>query len=792
MYDSGLTSSRSGLSISDLGAIRVWEAVQRRWLILILGMVVGVCLALTYWFFWPRTYESSAKILVMRKDPTIAASGVSRAPEVEGPHVSSEVLATHVELLRSRKIVAEALERNGLDRLPSIIERLDLRQTPADYVIEHLNVTSGGEGAAQDAHVLNVPFRHKSDVDAQRVVQAIVGRYQEFLDETFVDINTEAAELIAQAQIDLTKELKAVEEEYRTFRESAPLLWSSSQGVMNTHRVQYEQIRKELADLELQISESQSRLDLAETTLKKMDQDGASGLERLALIDAKNTERVNLLVRVQQGDSQSAQFQALQPERTAGAQAEHDDLLELLAKEKTMLEEFGPTHPDVVDTRNRIAVIRQFLQDKSELLKVDEEEVLDPKKLVDAYANLLRNDLESARQRQAHLTTLAAREEEAAKSVVKFELEEQELRSKLDRTQQLYNVVVDRLRDINLAKDYNGFVHEVIAAPKVGLPVWPNLLVCLILGTFVGLVFGASGAAWAEMRDSTFHDPMEIQDTLELPVRAHVPTLGVDTNHKPGPTIDNRIRVSPLVCALHRPYSVDAEVFRGFRTALFFRAQEQSLKVIAITSPGQGDGKTIVASNLAVSIAQSGRRVLLIDCNLRRPRLHEVFGLENDTGLTSLLAGKADPPDVVTTTAAANLWVLPCGPVRPDSSELLTSRAFRQILDWSRDHYDFVLLDSPPVLAVSDPCIMAPLADAVALIVRVTTNARKQALRAKEMLLGVGVNIAGVLVNEWDSPRRGYGYRSRYQYRDGSSYGAGTFDTYCNSNPQHQSDAQRS
>jgi Mrp family chromosome partitioning ATPase len=87
---------------------------------------------------------------------------------------------------------------------------------------------------------------------------------------------------------------------------------------------------------------------------------------------------------------------------------------------------------------------------------------------------------------------------------------------------------------------------------------------------------------------------------------------------------------------------------------------------------------------------------------------------------------------------------------------------------------------------------MAPLADAVALIVRVTTNARKQALRAKEMLLGVGVNIAGVLVNEWDSPRRGYGYRSRYQYRDGSSYGAGTFDTYCNSNPQHQSDAQRS
>ena len=146
--DSENVFAPSRLSVTDFGAVKLWEVLWRRWLIILVGVLVGWILAVAYFLAWPKTYESSAKILVMRKDPTVAASGVSRGLEVEGPQVTSELLATHMVLLTSLKIVSEALHRDGLDQLPSILVRLKIAQgqTPADYVIENLNVTSGGKG----------------------------------------------------------------------------------------------------------------------------------------------------------------------------------------------------------------------------------------------------------------------------------------------------------------------------------------------------------------------------------------------------------------------------------------------------------------------------------------------------------------------------------------------------------------------------------------------------------------------------------------------------------------------
>src|SRR5262249_3549316 len=139
--------------------------------------------------------------------------------------------------------------------------------------------------------------------------------------------------------------------------------------------------------------------------------------------------------------------------------------------------------------------------------------------------------------------------------------------------------------------------------------------------------------------------------------------------------------------------------------------QGEGHKVIQVTSPNKGDGKSLLIANLAVSIAQSGKRVLLIDADCRRPRQHKVFNVRAESGLASVIGGMDDLPAAVVATAVPGLWLLPCGPVPPNPAELLTSPRFKHLLDEMREQYDFVLVDTPPLLAVTDPCVVAPRVD---------------------------------------------------------------------------------
>src|SRR5262249_37049187 len=152
-----------------------------------------------------------------------------------------------------------------------------------------------------------------------------------------------------------------------------------------------------------------------------------------------------------------------------------------------------------------------------------------------------------------------------------------------------------------------------------------------------------------------------------------------------------------------------------------------------------------LAANLAVSIAQSGKRALLIDADFRRPRQHKIFGLSAQTGLCMALAGEAELADAVQECGVDGLSVLPCGPLPPNPAELLTAPRFKEMLDSLREAYDFVLVDTPPLLAVTDASVVAPRVDGVLLTIRVSKNGRPRAERAKEILNTLGANVFGVV-----------------------------------------------
>jgi polysaccharide biosynthesis transport protein len=252
------------------------------------------------------------------------------------------------------------------------------------------------------------------------------------------------------------------------------------------------------------------------------------------------------------------------------------------------------------------------------------------------------------------------------------------------------------------------------------------------------------------------------------------------------------------LCTVHAAKSPAAEAFRGVRTSLYFSTQGQGHKVIQVTSPSMGDGKSTLAANLAVSIAHSGKRVLIIDADFRRPRQHRLFHVSTQRGLASLIAEEAEPEDIILSTAVANLSILPCGPRPNNPAELLTSPRFPELLGLFRERYDFVIVDTPPLLAVSDPMVVAPRVDAVMLTMRLTNNGRPNAERAKEMLATIGANILGVVVNGFGAKGaggyggEGYGYQYAYAggyYQDGEDSGVNVNGSKAGDDPDDAEDA---
>lgn len=742
---------------SEVGLVDILKVARRRWLRLSLCLLVGVAGALTYHYLTPPKYESRARIMVEQKN----ASHVTSGPQGNGANngVTDDVMSTHIQLVQSRRILEDAVEAESLAQLPIVQSKLRKYPDPLDYFGERLFVTRGGKGQSKAARVLNIAFQHEDPVESRDIVKAIVASYQGFLRENFQDVNLEAVNLITKAKSELGGELEQAEENFRDFRRRAPLLWKGDQSA-NIHRDRYEQIQNELSTLQLQATEAKTRLTVVEEALTQYDAEGAGDLVRLSVIDEKNATRMGALVLVERGEAESAEFIKRQPERMEKARREYDTLVQLKVKLRTLLQDFGPEHPEVKTTTQQISIMEELLASMSgELTTRNKDNLVDPKTLVDAYVRILKHDIVSLDRKDQELAALADEEEEAAKSLISFELEGEVLRKDVARRQELYDTVVDRLREINLAKDFEGYFTPEIDRPQLGKQVWPKLPVSVVLGVLSGLALGVVAAALAEYRDLSFRTPDEIKGMLELPILGHVGRLDARKRRVARGSVTDA-----SIVAYHQPKSVSAEAFRGLRTHLFFQIQGQKHPVLQCTSPDQGDGKSTVAANLAVSLAQSGRDVLLVDCDMRRPRVHKLFGVDGEQGLSNVLAEDLDPALHIQPTETERLAVLCCGSPPDNPAELLASPAFDRFLERIRDQYDVVLLDTPPLLPVADPCIIAPRMDGVILTIRIGGENRPRAMRAKEALDDASARVLGVVVNG-TAAADGYGY-GRYSYSE--------------------------
>jgi capsular exopolysaccharide synthesis family protein len=359
-----------------------------------------------------------------------------------------------------------------------------------------------------------------------------------------------------------------------------------------------------------------------------------------------------------------------------------------------------------------------------------------------------------------------------AKKMSDAEVQDETFRSTIARQHQLFDSTIKLAQDKNLAKEFGGFDAQTIA-PAVRAPkAEPRAFPVFAVSGFLGLLVGFGLGYLAERSDQGFRTPEEIRKRLGLPVVGHIPLMVADQEVVREAEATNS-PLDPILYTHYRSLSREAEAYRGVRTALYFSLLGKDHKVIQITSPTMGDGKTTLAANLGVSIAQSGKRIILIDADFRRPRLHKVFGASAKVGLASVIAGDVALAAAIQDSGIAGLSVLPCGPIPPNPAELLTSPRFKEVLDEIRGQFEFVVVDTPPLLAVTDPCAVAPRVDGVLLNIRVSKNARPNAERAKEILSTLGVNVLGLVVNGVDENGAGgyggghYGYGYGYAYSNG-------------------------
>ena len=234
---------------------------------------------------------------------------------------------------------------------------------------------------------------------------------------------------------------------------------------------------------------------------------------------------------------------------------------------------------------------------------------------------------------------------------------------------------------------------------------------------------------------------------------------------------------APSIVLLQAPASLAAEAYRVLRTNLRYARPDAPPRRVLVTSAGAGEGKSTTVANLGVALAQAEQRVLLVDADLRRPILHTVFQRERTVGLSGYLAGDTALDTAILTTAIPGLSLIPSGSIPPNPAELLGSKRMQDLLDVAGTRFDLVLLDSPPILAVSDACALAPMVDGVLLVVRSGRLPGSELRRASEQVEAVHGRILGAILNDFEP--RDNGYSRRYYDRYESYYytGNGKTDT---------------
>ena len=494
----------------------------------------------------------------------------------------------------------------------------------------------------------------------------------------------------------------------------------------------------------------QSQLDALRAALATAQDARFRTLEQSAIVSSEHKEQIVLeKLKVYDGELTRANLEVSQLkdtlDRIRSMQQRNSDLMSVaelaadldlkeLNRNKVGLErqieaakvDLRPGHPTYEKTEGELAKVRERIRDR-----------------VSVILGALQNKYDGTREYASYLRTQIRAAEELSVDVAKASSEYDLRKTDAEARKQILDMISRTMSEVQLgAQLLTNNVSVLDEATEPRYPIKPRRRLNLLIGAMLGAFLGLSTAFFLDYLDNTFRTPEDIEKYLQLAVLAVVPKAGEEG-------IKNR---------------AVKEAYQSLRTSVIFSSESRQRKVVLVTSSGPQEGKSSTISNLGRTLAAAGDRVIIVDCDLRRPTQHFLHSMERDHGLTNYLAAPKDTADwtvYVKTAGPNNLHVLTCGPIPPSPPELLGSQAFIDLIARLRETYDWVLLDSPPAASLADTTQLASLADMLLLVVQHYRTDRDMVRKTLQRLQTIQTPIAGAVLNNVDFDRA---YHKDYYY----------------------------
>jgi succinoglycan biosynthesis transport protein ExoP len=721
-----------------------WKMLRkrRRLVVLVLAAALGTGVLVTA--LTTPQYTAQVTLKIDATGPSVTGLGGDQAAG------DATYFQTQIALLKSRALAARVIKELSLEShpkfvyVPTIMDQLRRQVVgPLDSSLKRLSkrvaaLSDSAPTPEAQPEAQRPPTKFEMGVDP-----GLTGRYLKLLDVKPMAGTSLATAMLTTVSPRLSQEMAAAH--------AANFIRMNLETRFDLTKEAREFLEKKLAELKVKVVKSEEALQRFRQKYGVVSMDGSQNIvvnrmvelnRRLTEAKAKRIELESLTRAVKDKN-----FEYLSQIIGNNQIIQLKGRLESLEAEQARLATvFKSDHPRLLELKQQINEARRRLR-----LEI---------------GNVVRGvetDYAAARSQEAALQAEAERQQQAALDVKELAVEYTLLQGELDANRAIYDNVAKRLNETSISNDSPISNIQIIEqAERPSSPSSPNAVLNMMLASALGLFLGVGLAFLLEHFDSSMRTPEDVWRAVAVPTLGVVPHLRALARREYG--FDRRLKGSPMRHLAHRwgasgqsasaqlmlvqhPLSFLAESYRTIRTTLLLGHAERSPRVILITSAHPGEGKTTITLNLGIALAQSGRSVVVVDADLRKGNCHSHLGLQNRRGLTHLLTDSLPLDICVQSTAVDRLSLLPRGGLPPNPTELLGSNEMQEMLAALRQRFDFVLVDTPPSMAISDAAVLSVLCDGVLLALRNQSTSTDAARHVVERLQAVGAQILGAVLN---------------------------------------------
>ena len=713
--------------------------MKRKWTVIAFFAIIVITVAI-HTFTATPVYEASTRLIIDKENPNVVSIQEVMAINASG----TDYYQTQYKIIESRTVAREVIRHLNLEESEEFFPRpkddfisnlkRSIRETLSfwkDSVksllrIEHKKTSTTLAEYEPDSPLVSAfikritvnPIRNSRlvDVNFQAKDPVLATKAVNTLADAFIGQNLETKLRAVQDAVkwlhsrieDERKRVEKAEQALLGYKEKHSIITDFSSDVENITAQKLAQLNTQVVDAESKRVEAETRYTQAMALTGTPD-----------MLDSIPEVLNNELIR---------QIKSME--------------VELYKRMSELSKKYGQKHPQMVAIESELNTLQKR--------KTQE---------VNRVISSLKNEYRVALAKENSLKAALAKQKKESLELNQKAIEYGVLRREAESARQMYELLFKRFKETSLTEDMKtGNIRIVDRAEVPKYPVKPKKKLNILLAIIVGLVTGVGLAFFFEYLDNTIKIPEDVKQHLNIPYLGPAPLFGMESDGNP-----EGDRSRELV-TLHSPKSTGSESYRGIRTSILFSSAESAPQVILITSAGPKEGKTITTANLAVTMAQSGSKVMILDCDMRRPKLHKVFGAARDQGVSNILVGSTDLDKAIFHTHLPNLDIIPCGPIPPNPSEMLGSARMSTLLNKLRKQYAHILIDSPPSTAVTDAVVLSKSVDGVVLVIRAGDTVREIVKNGVAQLETVGAHILGAVLNGVDTGRDSYYYYQYYYY----------------------------